>query len=439
METTMKIHILGIAGTMTTPLALALKSSGHTITGSDQEKIYPPFSQMLLNSGISINPEIKSLSPDLVIVGSAYDKFKNTKAEFDYFKIQKIPYISATQYIATNLIKTNSILIAGSYGKTTISAALSWVLNKNGFNPSYFFGGQSQNLFPSLRFTSSDWSVVEADESINGLDTQAKFLYYPVKYLCLTSALWEHKESYFNLSNNTAAFVKLVKNIPKDGLLVYNQLEPSAVKLTKFARCSCFPYRTTDPTNHLFGRANQNNLAAVTTLCSQLGLSPTKIKPAINSFKGIKRRMELISTINNTEIYDDFAQSPKRISESLLALRKKYPKNRILVIFEPHASFLQYSSSIINLNHAFKPAAKIFLSKLSFTTKLPKSIRTSFSDYKLALGAKLIYLPLYSDLQSSVLSSLKPGDILIHFSSGGLSGLNNFKKIINKYKLNSKN
>ena len=74
----------------------------------------------------------------------------------------------------------------------------------------HFFGGQAIDGTPSLKFSDSDWSAVEADESINGLDTQAKFLYYPVKYLVLTSAKWEHQDSYPTVEKNLAA-----KNITK--------------------------------------------------------------------------------------------------------------------------------------------------------------------------------------------------------------------------------
>lgn len=431
----MNIHILGIAGTMTTPLALALKKAGHHVTGSDQTNIYPPFSTQLHRFKIPINPNLKLINPNLIIVGSAFKKFNHTRTEFKFFKNKKIPYISATKYIADNLIKSNSILVAGSYGKTTITAALSWILTKTGHDPSYFFGGQSKNRFPSLRFSSSDWSVVEADESKNGLDTQAKFLYYPVKYLILTSSRWEHHDSYQSETENQESFIKLIKRLPPDGLLVYNAQDPSTKFLIKYAQCKSVDYSLyTSKHPFLFGQHNQNNLAACVTLCPNLGISLQKTDFYLQKFKGIKRRLELVSTIKNTYFYDDFAQSPKRIKESLMAIREKHPQRKILVIFEAHATFLQYISSIANINEALKPATKVFLSKLSYNANLPKSVRTTSFDYKQALGAKLNYLPIYSDLQNSVLSFLGPGDVLVHFSSGGLSGLKTFKQIINKFK-----
>mgnify|MGYP001605033843 CR=1 FL=1 len=429
----MKIHILAIGGTMTTPLALALKNDGHTVTGSDQKYIYPPFSQNLYHAHIPINPKLNSFSPDLVIVGSAFKKFSHTQTEFEFFKNKKTPYISATKYIADNLIKSNSILVAGSYGKTTITAALSWILTKIGFNPSYFFGGQSKNRFPSLRFSSSDWSVVEADESKNGLDTQAKFLYYPVKYLILTSSRWEHHDSYKSKTENQESFIKLIKRLTPDGLLVYNAQDPSTKSLIKYAQCKSIDYSLyTSKHPFLFGQHNQNNLAACVILCLNLGISPQKTDFYLQKFKGIKRRLELISTIKNTYFYDDFGQNPIRIDACLSALADKFPNQRILVILEPHASFLQYPNSLKGLGSALKKASKVFLGKIQYSQN--KNTRTSFSDYQKLLGDKLIYLPLYPDLQNSVLSSLNPGDVLVHFSSGGLSGLKTFKQIINKFK-----
>ena len=158
MEDSMNIHIIGIAGTMTTPLALTLKLQGHIITGSDQEKIYPPTSDLLKN--IDINRELPK-NIDLCIVGGSYNKFSNTQKEFQYIHDNHIPYISATNFITNNVSQKNPILVAGTFGKTSISALLSWNLVKAKLNPSYFFGGISINNFPSLVINNSDYSILK--------------------------------------------------------------------------------------------------------------------------------------------------------------------------------------------------------------------------------------------------------------------------------------
>jgi len=422
----MNIHILGICGKMTAPLAIALKKQGHFVSGSDQDKIYPPFSTTLSQAKIPVNkPHPK---PNLYIIGSAFKNQNKLNTEFESIKKSNIPYISATKYIAKHLIKPNSILVAGSYGKSSISAMLAFILKDSKHNPSYLFAAESLNKFPSLSFTDSDWSICEADESINGLDTQAKFLYYPIKYLILTSAQWEHKESYKTELDNFNAFKKLIINIPKDGLLIYNQLDTSINPLLKFTKCQAIPY-TINKINHpfLFGAAFTNNFAAVKILCDYLKISTKKIL----EYKGLKNRLEIVANKKNIIFIDDFAQSAPRIQASISAIKNKYPKRPVKVILEPHASFLQYKSSITELFEPLINVSQIFLTKISFSKNKDKTTRISFADYKTIFGDKINYLPINSDLITTVISSLKPNDILIRFSSGGLDGQKSFHKIIN--------
>ena len=113
------------------------------------------------------------------------------------------------------------------------------------------FGGESKNKLPSLYFGASNWSVVEGDESINGQDTMAKFLYYPVKYLIITSANWEHRDSYQNEAENLRAFEKLIKKVPKDGLIVYNPRNKNFVKLL------------TSPSSHYYLSSHQTSTSSL--------------------------------------------------------------------------------------------------------------------------------------------------------------------------------
>lgn len=429
----MNIHILGIAGSMTAPLALALKKQGHHVTGSDQQKIYPPFSTQLQKAKIPINQTPISKKIDLAIIGSSYLAFSQTKKEFSEIKKQNLPYISATKYLASNLVKENSILVAGSYGKTTISSAISYLLEKANFKPSYLFAGQSLNRLPSLKFSNSPWSLLEADESINGLDTKAKFLYYPVKYLILTSAQWEHKDSYQSEEDNLNAFKKLIKNIPKDGVLIYNQNDDSLKKLLSFATCPSIPYTSTTLQNKLIGKYNQQNLAAVEKLANFLKINPRTTASSLKSFKGIKRRLEIKAKTNNIIFVDDYAQSANRIKCALGALKDSYPHSRIKVFYEPHASFLQHKSNLKELSPVFNKATETVIYRLKFIPSQKACDRLCAKDYLAALPRSL-YLPLPEDVLKHYQDTLKKGDILIHFSSGGGEGMKTFQKIINFYK-----
>lgn len=425
----MHIHILGIVGNMTAPLALELKRQGHHITGSDQEKIWPPYSTILKRAKISINQTPIDQKIDLVIVGSSFKNFSRTQQEFETIKLLKIPYISATNYIADNIGRKNTILVAGSYGKTTISALLVWIFKKAHLNPAYMFGGLALNRIPSLRITNSPWSIIEADESINGLDTRAKFLYYPIKHLILTSANWEHKDSYSSEVENSAAFQKLLGRLKPNSFLVYH---PSLQSLVQNCHCQKIPYGLNLKfVSQLIGQFNQENICATATLALKLGISPATIQLAIKSFRGIKHRLELVRKTHDIYFYRDLAQSPSRIQQALLAIHQAHPNYSIKVLFEPHASFLRDKRALSGLKKAFLLSQEVVLPKINYHPN--KNLRATYLDYKNEIGDRLIYIPLMSGVLAYYSSTLKSKTVLVHFSSGGVSGKNILKKIIRKF------
>jgi len=401
---------------MTAPLAHALINKGHHVTGSDQNEIYPPISDLITD--IPINQPLGKI--DLVIVGSSYKSFRICVDQFEKIKKLKIPYISATEYIAQNLIKTESILVAGSYGKTTITAALSFLMPES----NYFFGGIPVDNTPSLQLSDSPWSIVEADESINGLDTKAKFLYYKTKYVIITSTSWEHKDSYKTATENLNAFKQLIKNIPIDGVLVYNQNDKDIQKLLPYCRAKSLPYTNNVFNTKLIGRHNQENLNAAYTLCHYLNI-PFEIQ----AFSGIKRRLEIIFNKNNILVIDDFAQSANRVKSALEAIKYSYPHRPLKIFFESHASFLQNSSSIADFETIYPLCQEFILSKIIFSKD--KNQRISSANWQSIFKEKYKYLPLKSDLETYLKNSIQPNDILVHFSSGGLEGQNILKRVYN--------
>jgi UDP-N-acetylmuramate-alanine ligase len=397
---------------MTAPLALELKNKGHTVSGSDQKQIYPPISDILKD--IKINQTIDYSKIDLFIIGSSYDKFQNCRQEFETIKKIKKKYISATKYIAQNIIKTNSILVAGSYGKTTIAAKLAWIFKNLDYQPSYMFGGLSLGNFPSLKIDDSPWSIVEADESINGLDTEAKFLSFKIKYLILTSTDWEHKDCYPSAKANRQAYIDLIKKIPQDGLLIAN--EDIDKKIVNHCPSQIILYK-------------KENEQAIVKLCGNLKIKPNLVKKYLQNFPGLYRRFQ-IKEKNNIVFVDDFAQSEPRIKYTLQKISTQYPNKIIKVFFEPHASFLKYQESLQNFDQAFELASEIILSKIKFSPDINKNKRVTFANYKNILKEKIQYLPINQDILSHYKKTLKKGDVLVHFSSGGKEGLELFNKII---------
>jgi len=431
----MNIHIIAIAGKMTAPLAIELKKHGHQITGCDQLKIFPPFSTLLKKNHIPVNQTTINPKVDLVIVGSSFKKFSNTRQAYLTAKKMAIPTISATKYVSKNIAKPNSILIAGSFGKTTITSLLVQILINSKLNPSYLIGGISLNNITSAKITNSNWSVIEADESINGLDRQAKFLYYPAKYVIITSVAWEHVDSYPTKKANLKAYQKLIEKIPKDGLLIYNQQDKDLKKLIKYCQASTYPYKSKlNFQTKLIGSFNYQNIQAAYTISKHLGLNDTDIQSTIKNFKGVTGRLQLIANYQNIIFIDDFAQSIPRIKSSILAVKNHYPNRSIKLLFEPHASFILQKTSIKGLKSAFANCKQVVISKIPYRQDIAKNDRSTATDFKNELGKKAVYIPLWSDMLSFFTNNLKSNDILIHMSSGGLTGQKTFKSIINYFK-----
>jgi len=431
----MNIYIVGIAGKMTAPLAVELKNLGHQVSGSDQTLIYPPISILLKKNKIPVNNSSITSKIDLAIIGSSYQKFSNTRKDYQDVLSLNIPHISATKYIAKNVVKPNSIIVAGSFGKTTITGLLSLILKKATLDPNYFVGDVLLNKIPSLKITNSTWSVVEGDESINGLDTKAKFLYYRSLYVIITSANWEHTDSYNSHAKNLQAYKKLIQSIPKDGVLVYNPDDLDLVKLTKFCRSSTIAYNKNLKFNtSLIGLYNQQNIQAAYTLAQFLKIPENIIQKSIESYKGVSRRLQNLGTYRNITFIDDFAQSPPRIKSALDAVSSTFPKQKIVVFFEPHASFLQNKDTISLLKDAFQKADRVILAKISYKKELDNQHRLTFNNFKNTLGSKVIYLPLYQQIYDYLTKNLPTNSIIIHMSSGGAIGIKTFSKIINYFK-----
>ncbi|MEK7084004.1 MAG: Mur ligase family protein [Patescibacteria group bacterium] len=308
------IHFIGICGVAMSALAIALKEKGHVklpdgshvashiVTGSDKG-FYPPVSDNLKNAGVSFYPgwhPEKMGMPDLVVVGNVAG---SQNPEWLAVREKKIPYLSYPEVIREYLIRKNSIVCAGTYGKSTSSALLAWILREAGYDPSYMFGGVSLNDMPaafigggdtafsfvisseargrvekSFRATDSpqkdssaslsalgriasvgmtnknEWSIVEGDEyKTSGWDDGAKFLHYQPTHLLLSSVVWDHADVYETNDAYVQAFERLITLLPNDGLLVLSaKVTHNYPHLATLSPCRVVTYGKTDDNDYQY-------------------------------------------------------------------------------------------------------------------------------------------------------------------------------------------
>lgn len=456
------VHFIGIAGKTMAPLAKMFKNVGWQVTGSDHGKTYPPISTYLQENKITYQEGYSAKNiigrPDLVVVGRSALLVDLQNPEYLQAKKLGLKVLSYPEALRDYLIKPNSIVIAGTYGKTTISALLSWILGKAGFNPSFMIGGVPLNFSDGIRNTNSSWSVVEGDETPVIKETDPlKFMFYKPKYVLLTACQWDHPEIFKSERDYIQAFIQLIKVVPKDGLVVACLDGKNVSKVVKDAKCPVVWYSGNAKNakevdfwvenisfgkdftrfevrgkrekgekwviqSPLLGQHNIQNACGAVALALSLEIKPEVIKKAVKTFRGIKTRLEFVEKFRGIRIYWDFAQHPVKVKETLAALRTRYKKNKIICVFDPHQSMLQRRESLGWYLGCFDQANEVIVTKISFSKAIPKNVRVTGKDIIAAIRktqSSVKYLPLDAEVVDSLVKNSSKGDIIIFMSSGG--------------------
>lgn len=394
-----RVHVVGICGVATSALAIAFHRRGIKVTGSDKG-FFPPVSTELEKQGVPFyagwHPEKMTEAgvPGAIIVGTASG---SQNPETAYAKEHQIPTYSFAEAIGRFFAKKNSVVCVGTWGKTSSSAILSFILEHAGWDPSYMFGGVSLSHESSAKLTDSDWSVFEGDEyKSSPTDPTAKFFYYKPTHLLLTAVSWDHADLYPTEKDYFAAFEKLLSNIPAggfitacadhsgvrkildkfkgkkitysrqggDGQYVYSNVTQSADGIDFVITADNADYKIHSP---MLGAYQAENMTGCFAMAHSLGVAPSKIIEAIALFKGLKRRLEKRldgqASSKGVTVLDDIAHSPEKASSVLATLRAVYP-GKIVVVFEPNIGGRSRESAA-KYNNAFKDADIVVIPRLT--------------------------------------------------------------------------
>ena len=416
----MHIHILGICGTFMGSLALLARDLGHTVTGSDAN-VYPPMSTQLENAGVEIMQGYAAShlqpAPDLVIVGNA---MKRGIEAVEYMLNERIPYTSGPQFLAEQVLQYRHVLaVAGTHGKTTTTTMLAWILHYAGIDAGFLIGGvplvdtpdeRLQQAFAHSSYLGSDttadhegYFVIEADEYDSAFfDKRSKFVHYRPTTAILNNLEYDHADIFPNLAAIQTQFHHMVRMIPSNGKII---MPANTESLEETLKKGCWTpiWRTAiaGTNSHADWRAKlvkqdgsqyevmfdghkgqvnwqmsglhsvNNGLVAIAAAYN-VGVSVAQACEALSNFAGIKRRMELVGTLDNNgkqiEVYDDFAHHPTAIETTLDGAKKRFadnPNRKIWAVIEPrsntmklgtHQGLLAPSASIADQVIWYQPA-----------------------------------------------------------------------------------
>src|SRR5919202_511123 len=218
------IHILGICGTFMGGIAAIASAAGYRVTGCDAN-VYPPMSEQLAALGIQLTEGFGedqiALKPDLWVVGNVVTR-GNPLMEAILDRGER--YTSGPQWLAEHVLSGRHVLaVAGTHGKTTLSAMLAWILERAGRAPGFLIGGVPMDFPVSARHSTSALFVIEADEYDTAFfDKRSKFVHYRPRTAILNNLEFDHADIFDDLEAIERQFHHLVRTVPRSGLIVTN-------------------------------------------------------------------------------------------------------------------------------------------------------------------------------------------------------------------------
>jgi UDP-N-acetylmuramate: L-alanyl-gamma-D-glutamyl-meso-diaminopimelate ligase len=466
------IYLIAICGTAMGSLAAMLKSQGYQVSGSDSH-VYPPMSTFLASQDIKIfegfHADHLLPKPDLVIIGNAMSR---GNPEVEAVLERKIPYTSLPEALKAFFIQgKNSIVVAGTHGKTTTTSLIAWLLEFAGKDPSFLIGGIPQNFGQGFKVGNSDLFAVEGDEYDSAFfDKAAKFFHYLPQVLIVNNIEFDHADIYDNLDQIKLAFRRLINLVPRNGLLLANiedanvmELSPKAFSPVQtfglhkeafwradnikfYADHTAFDIIKQDKlfssvSAQLTGYHNIRNILAAVGAAHFFGLPAEQINKGLLLFRNIIKRLEVKAVINGITIYDDFAHHPTKVRSTINGLRCRFPDQKIWAVFEPRTATSKRKLMEDEYAAAFDDADVTIIAKLHLPEKVKAEERLSVE----LLVAKIkgrnkeaYYLPSVTEITDFIGEHVAPGDHLLIMSNGAFDNIHQIliDKLKNKYGLN---
>jgi UDP-N-acetylmuramate: L-alanyl-gamma-D-glutamyl-meso-diaminopimelate ligase len=457
-----RVYLIGISGTAMASLAGMLQQRGYEVTGSD-EHVYPPMSTYLERLRIPVlegytKEHLETFRPDLVIVGNAA---ANTNVEAAATVELDLPYTSMPEAIYHLFIKgKHSIVVAGTHGKTSTTSLLAWLLESAGRDPSMVVGGIPLNFNQNFKLGDGPDFVIEGDEYNTAFfDKGAKFLHYHANTLLLNNIEFDHADIYPDLEAILSAFRAAVRQVAPGDVIVANgddenvrslRVETKARWVTFGWTKNCdaaatdvvekpegteftawwegkewYRFKTT-----LSGRHNVLNALADAAIARLRGLSPEEIQKGLETFQGIKRRMEVRGVARGVTVIDDFAHHPTAIATTVAGARKRYPGQRLWALFEPRSissSRKEFEAGYID---AFHEADRVIIGPLfhkqRYETRYGLDKMMSVETIIERLQQDSIpaeQIDDFDEIARHIGEEAKEGDVVLVMSSGAFGGV----------------
>ena len=437
-----KIHMIGIGGVSMSGIAEILKNWGFEVKGSNN--VENENTKKLEQAGIQVNigHRAENVNGSDVVVYTA--AIKEDNIEMQSAKAQNIPTIERADFLGeiTRCFK-DTITIAGTHGKSTTTSMVSLCFVEANTDPSIQIGGDLAQIGGNYKVGNSEHFIIESCEYVES------FLKFSPKSELILNIDNDHLDYFKNFENIKNAFVKYVKLLPEDGILVVNGDDKNCLDLLKYTNAKTLTYGINNKNVDFFaenivfdndgfpefdvyfhgdfygkiklhvpGMHNVLNALGCIALCNEYGLNAEDIKNGLAKFTGVGRRFEYKGKFNGASIYDDYGHHPTEIIATAKALmNKKY--NQSWIIFQPHTysrtklllddfakALLNFDNIIVLDIYAARETNTYNISSQDLVNKINE------------LGKSAKYIPSFDECIEFLKNNVKNNDIILTQGAG---------------------
>jgi len=434
------IHLVGIGGIGLSAIARVLRGWGYQVSGSDCHR--SPLTESLVGEGIRVFEGHRAEhvdGADVIVVSSAIPE---ENPELLEAQRRALPVVKREQFLRELTAGKTTIAVAGTHGKTTTSAMISWILMQAGLDPTFVVGGVLQNLGTNAMAGAGPHFVIEADEY------DRAFLGLRPHVSVLTAVEHDHPDCYPTFRQMREAFAIFVRSLVPGGLLIACAEDPEAEQLASELRSSeqrVETYGLSDRCDwwaeglHLGnsaafevhrrgkrmgacalqvpGQHNVLNALAALAASTDIGVDFGTAAAALTRFRGTQRRFEIKGRQAGITVVDDYAHHPTEIRATLEAARIKFPGRAVWAVFQPH-TFSRTAALLDDFTRAFGEADHVLVTGI-YGAREEKAGAISGEDIVTRMGhSDVRYVELLGDAVTVLLNHVQPGDVVITLGAG---------------------
>lgn len=386
-------HVVGIGGVGMSATAKLLRDSGVAVTGSD-EAVYPPVSHMLRDENLPCatpyDPANIPAQTDVFVIGKNAKLVPETNAEVAAAFASGKPILSFAGVLGMLSQHSQTLVAAGSFGKTTSVSLMAHCLMEAGLDPSFMIGAVPLSPPTPAHVGRGRQFLLEGDEyPSSNTDNRSKFLHYHPDHLLITPLAHDHVNVFPTVEDYLAPFGQLVAGMKTDCLVVASTvgelsrrfLNSLTRPVTTYGiaegdwqvRDIAWGERTRFTIVHAgkdvarletgqLGLHNIENMLGVGAFLLMLGLvTADQLRSAMASFKGIRRRLDRKSDKTSIPVFEGFGSSYDKARSAIAAMKQHFGDRNLIVVFEPHTFSWRNRSTLHWYDDVFEGARNVFV------------------------------------------------------------------------------